>query len=876
MTSDAARRTYRRLLRIAPRHLRERYSAEIEDAFIANWERARGAGRLWAWTRAAADLAAARFVFPNRRLTRRERTRLMLATEFRAAWRSFGRQRAATALVLLMLALGISANVVVFSLVNGVFLQPFPFPNPERLMYVNETAPAWNLEETSVDFSDFAQWRKGVTAFESIALYNDREANLSDARGAERVTGARISQEFFSVLKVDPLVGRVFTAEETVLNGPRVVILSEGLWRDRFGGDAGVLGRTLSLNGESFAIVGVMPRRAEFPDRAAFWVPIQVDPNGPGRNYTYDAIARVKPGVTAEAAERDLLRAHAPVWDSRDPQKLVTPFLRPLRERFVRDLRSVAGALSTAVVLLLTVACANVAAVMLARAIARRREIGIRLAIGASRARLVLQLFIENLILAAAGGAIGVLAGRWALRVLVTSVPDLLPAWVSFDVDWRVALFSVSVTAAAALVFGWLPAFHAVRGDLRGAMHDAAAGATPSPRGRRTLTALVAAEFLLAAVLLAGTGLLFRAFRAIERLDPGYAADHVLMFSASLPSVTYPGDARAPFWDKVLARLRAAPGVTAAGIASCPPLTCHLGNLFNVEARAPKKPGEIDPIVLTRFASDGYFEAMGIRLASGRFFNARDGLPGGLAPIIVNESFVRTYWPGDTQVLGKRLSFNYEKDWTNVVVGVTRDVKHYGLDQPIRPGVYFPSRQMSARMSTPVVVIRTAADPLAFAPTARAIMREMDPSLPLFRMSTAEQLLADRLQTRRTYSWMLVVFAGITLLLALGGTYGVTSYLVAQRGREIGIRIAIGARAADITGAVFRSSLPAIFAGVGVGLALAAYAARHMADLLFGISPQDPAVLAAAAGALALTGILANWIPARRAAKTNPISSLKS
>lgn len=920
MTEDRARRRYRRLLWLAPRRLRSRHAQEMEDAFVDTWLEARRRGPLpagLAWLGGLWDLIRA--ASPRRRAPvlgcSAERRTSMVATDLRSAYRSFRRQKLATALVVAMLSLGIAANVVVFTLVNGLFLRPFPFPEPDRLVYLNERAPRWNLDQTGVNYPDFDLWRRNSKTFEGMALYSGTSFNLSDEHGAERISGGTVTHDFLSVVRLQPLRGRFFTPEEDRPNATRVVVISEGTWRTRFGADEGILGKTMQLNGRTFEIIGVLPRQAEFPNAAALWIPLAGDPNQQGLSYSYSGIGRLKPGVTPELSEQDLHRVQEAIWTTRDKERIVSPLVMPLRENFVSQFKTIASALWAAVTLLLVVACANVAAVMLARAIARRKEMGIRLAIGANRLRLLRQLLIENAVLALVSGALGIAIGRWALSLLVSATEGTLPSWALFDFDTRIVLFALAATVGTSLLFGWAPALHAMRGDLRSAMHDTTAGSTMSPRGRRTLTWLVAAEFTLASVLLVGGVLLFRAFTQVQRVDPGFRPDHALSFSVSLPAVSYPdGAARLAFWDRLLARLRAAPGIEAAGIVTCPPLTCHWGNFYRIEGRTLGK-DEANPVVLSRVASDGYFEALGIRLLAGRFFDDRDGraafkadaderarreaataagapLPPGPAPaadrsVIVNESFVRMAWPGTTpqQAVGRRLAFNDQTaPWINVV-GVTADVKHYGLERPMRPGLYFPVPQMASRTSGMAVLVRTTGDPEAAANTVRQIVGEVDRTLPLFRVQTMERAIADSLRTRATYSWMLAVFAGLALVLALGGTYGVTSYLVTQRTREIGIRMAMGARSVDILRAVLRGSLSPVGLGVAVGLTSAVWLAGLLggaeptpssdSNLLFGVSPRDPMVVAGAAALLAVAALVANWIPARRAARTDPATSIR-
>ena len=527
MTPRAAS-IYRRCLRLAPARLRERHGAEIEAAFLEALTHARARGRgavAWIWIRGLADLGTARLgsVVPRKRAVRDalRRRGLMLGTDFHATLRGLRRQRMSTALVVVMLALGIAASTIVFGLINGLFLRPLPFDEPDRLVYINEKAPQWNLERTGVNYPDFHQWRQTAQAFEAMALYTQSSFNLADERGVERLTGGRVTHDFTRVLRIQPLVGRTFTPEEDRPNAPRVALLSERMWRDRFSADPGVTGKTLRLNGVVFGIIGVLPQHAEFPSEASVWLPLAGDPNQQGVSYSFEGMGRLKPGVSVPQAEEDLLRAQAPIWEARDRDRVVSPFVQPLHDTLVRDDRVIAQALFAAVTLLLVVACANVAAVMLARAIARRREMGIRLAIGASRMRLLQQLLLESALLSTAGGILGLLLGRWALGALVAALPAGVPPWVSLTLDARTASYAVLLTLGAAVLFGWAPALHAIRGDLRSTMSESASGSTASPRGRRTLSWLVAAEFTLAAVLVACGGLLFRAFDQVRRTDPG-------------------------------------------------------------------------------------------------------------------------------------------------------------------------------------------------------------------------------------------------------------------------------------------------------------------------------------------------------------------
>lgn len=885
---------YRLLLCLAPRRLRDRHGRDMEALFRDRLADARQRGTFAvtaAWCRAIGDVLRS---IPDQLLLQwrqrgrvgvpSERRAFMFGSDFRYAWRSLNHQRVASLLVVGMLALGIGSTVAVFSLVNGLFLRPFPFPEPERLVYVNETAPKWNLEMTYVNYHDYAQWRRDQKVFEAIALYNPRQFNLATDQGADRAQGAAVTMDFIKVLQLQPIIGRSFTQEEDAPKGPLVTMIGEALWHERFGGRTDVLGKELKINSRSYTIIGVLPKAAEFPGGVRLWVPLQGDPNVNAQSYSYDGLARLKPAVTIEQANADLVRTQQVIFDTRDKDRVVTPFARDLRQQFTRDFETVASTLGAAVLLLLIVACANVAALMLARALARRREIGIRLAVGASRVRLLRQLLVENVLLSIAGGAAGLAVGQWAINVLVTSLPDQAPAWTTFTLDSRMVAFTIAVSVATAILFGSAPALHAMNHDVRGAMSAATAGSTAPIRGRRTLWALVIAEFALASLMFVCGGLLVRAYDRVRNTDPGFDASNVLTFNVGIPAVKTPDDASgAAFRKRLVARMREITGVKEVGMVSCAPVSnCHWGNFYTPEDAPPRGPNDANPVILQRVASPEYFSAMGIRLKEGRFFNSSDGI-GGFdqdSTIIVNETFVKTMWPGAESAIGKRVHMGSGDPppgrpirWLTVV-GVAGDIKHYGLEQPVRPGIYLPE-PLSPR-TTNTVVLKTTGDPTTIAAAANAAMREVDPEIPAYDMRTMDQRLARSRSLRAAYSWMLGVFAVMALLLALGGSYGVTSYLVSQRTRELGIRVALGARHADISRAVLKGSAGVVATGVVLGIAGAVGAGRLLSSLLFGVPPYDVLILTIAVIALGASGLLANWLPARRAARVDPMISLRS
>ena len=874
-------RGYRVLLRWAPRELRERHGPEMEALVEERLAAARRQGTavvVAVWLHAGADIIRAHVASnaPGRvRLTIPidERTSIMAGSDVRYAWRALLRQRSASALVVLMLALGIAVNVAVFSLVNGLFLRPFPFPHPDRLAYINTAAPKWNLDVVGINYPDFAIWQKDQKLFDAITMYESNDYNVAEGGGAERIRGARITYDYPKVFGVTPILGRSFTAEEDRPKGPPVVVISEALWRERFGSDPNVTSRTLRLDGVARTIIGVMPSQAAFPDDVRLWVPYAGDPAQPWESYSGEGIGRMKPGVTVEQADADIRRAHQPIWDTREKQRIVTPFVRPLHETFVRDYRGAAKTIAGAVAVLLLIACANVAAVMLARALARRREMGIRLALGSSRLRLLRQLLVENLILAVAGGVIGLVAGRWALGLLLNAVPDQLPRWAAFHLDARVAAFSVLIVVGTVILFGWAPALHAVAGDLRSAVTATTNGTTAAPRGRRTLWALVGGEFALAAVLLVCGLLLFKAFDRVRHVDPGFRSDHVLLATIPLSEGTRPKPEEwLFFWSDLERRVAALPGVDAAGVITCAPLSgCHTGNFFKPDNALPLPDGR-NPVVLWRTASPGYAAAMGLRLKEGRFLEERDNQKGAAPVLVVNETFVRTFWGDGVRAVGRRVRQGDKNVMT--IVGVTADVKHYGLEQPVRPAVYLP-----LTVDTRIVMmlaVHTTVDPTSITPSLRDVLRQMDPEVPLYRVKTMEQQIRQSMALRAAFSWMLAVFAGLAFVLAIGGAYGVAMYLVTQRTREIGIRVALGARTRDIFRGVVAGGLGVVSAGVAVGLLAAVAIAGQLGDALFGVDARDPGVLAIVVLVLLTTALVANGLPARRASRIDPMRSLRT
>jgi predicted permease len=801
--------------------------------------------------------------------------------DLRFAVRSFTRQPGPTALVVLTLALGVAANTAVFAIVDGLFLRPFPFPQADRLAYLNERAPKWNLELTGINYRDFVTWRDRAHAFDALALWNDASVNLADESGAARANGLSVTYDFPKVLGIRPVLGRTFTKEEDGPTPSRVVVIGYGLWQTRFAGSPNVVGQSIRLNSRPYTIIGVLPPEADFPGKTQFWLPINGDPNEEGQSYQYEGIARMKAGVTLEQARADLLTAHAPVWAREDTSHTVSPRISGLRDQFITNFRVMGKALGAGALLVLLIACANVAGAMLARSIFRRREIAIRMALGASARRVGRQLITESLALATIAGILGTLLGRWGLRLLVASAPDQIPAWVQLQADGRTLAFSALVIVLTALIFGLVPALQPRRANVAGSLAWGGGGTRTSaglPQ-RRLLDALVVIEIALALVLLTGSGLLVRAYGNLRNTDPGFRPEGLTTFRLSLPQVKYvTAAAQEQFYARLVDRLKATPGIENAGVVTCLPFGCHWGNFVRAEGAPPPAKNESNPVVLMRYASSGYFATMGIRLARGRIFTDDEARGTGRHPVVVNEQLARQLWPNVADPTGRRMMWNGDTATSRrmTVVGVVKDVRHYGLVDPMRPGLYLASSDVDTGQYRPAygVAIRSSRAPATVAAAARAVVRQLDPELPLIELQSAQASLNRSIATRRTIAFAFATFGAVALALALGGIYAVLSYVVGRRRQEIGIRMALGARRGQVVQLVVRQGLRLVMFGVVIGLPLALVAAGALSSLLVGVGAADPITYVVAIVLLAGTAVISALIPARRAAGVDPTTAL--
>ena len=807
------------------------------------------------------------------------------AFDVRVAWRTLRTKPAFSLMVIGMLAIGIAGNTAIFSIFNGMFLRPLPFAHAERLLDLDETAPKWDLHYVGISEPDACVWRVQNRTFEGIAFFDEDSWNLSGFGPAQRIRGVDVTHEMLNVLELRPFLGRNFTSAEDVPHGPHVVLIGYNLWQRIFHGDRAVLGRVIRLSDVGYTVIGVLPKEAVFPDRTELWLPLGLNPNSENGWYL-NAVGRLKPGVSIEQARADLLRVHKAMINTGHPDNAITsPIMSPLRDRYLGDFRTVSDILLTAVGVVLLIACVNIAALMMVRAAARGRELAIRTAMGASRSRIVRQLLTEALLMAALGGVAGVALGFVLLRGMIALMPaDDLPQWLSFSMDARFAAFAILITGAAAVLFGLMPTLQASRADSAPGLHESSTRTSLSRGRRRTLNTLVAGEIALALMLLISAGLLAQAFRKVLHVDPGFRPENTITFRLDLPDAKYAKSGqRAAFFRDSLAQLQALPGVQSAGAATALPLGGHWGNFFTAEGAKPLGPHEQNPVVLQVAVSPRYFDAIGMTMLAGRKFDDRDNevrvdgegvwIPGTPLVAIVNETFARHYWPGQNAI-GRRIRHLGRKAPWITVIGLIHDEKHYGLDQEMRPAVYLPYGE--ATHDSMSIVLRSAVRPESLVAAAAEVLRRIDPEVPMYSVRTMTARLNESLWARRAYSWLFAAFAAVALLLAAAGIYGVISWAVTQRTQEIGIRMALGARPAQVLQSVLASGMVLVAAGAAAGLVATIFAARLLQTLLFGVSPRDPLIYAAVVAGIGGVGLLANFVPARRAASVDPMQALRT
>lgn len=798
-------------------------------------------------------------------------------TDLRFAWRSLWKNPGLTLIAVIALALGIGANTAIFSVVYGVLLKTLPFPDPLRVIRLVDSNPSAGLPRFSTSPPDFADWRAQNTVFSHLAANQRDNLNLTGDGDPERLRAARVSGDFFNVFGAKPLLGRPLLPSEDTPGGPKVTVLSYQLWQRRFGADPAIVGKRLILNGESTLVAGVMPASFEVPQRTELWVPMQMviteDQRG---GHFLGVTGRLKPGVSIERAQVEMTGITARIATAHPLSNEGWGVnLIPLRDLMVEDIRPALFVLLGAVGLVLLIACANVANLLLSRLAAREREVAVRTALGAGRGRLIRQFLTESMLLSVVGGLLGVLLAWRGTPLLLALFGNRIPRAQEIGVDGTVLAFTILLSLGTGLLFGLLPALHASRSDLQSSLRDGAKG-SGDRRGRRTRSVLVFAEVAIAIVLLVGAGLLVRSLLELQNVQPGFRADHALSVQIQLPESSYPEEPKqAAFFRDLLPRLAAIPGVQNAAAGYPLPFTGSNYMLaFAAEGQAPAKTLSDTPAANMGFVSPDYFATLAIPIRDGRVFDDHDSLESEKV-IVVNRSLADQIWPGVSPV-GKRVTFgvpvNAESEWMRVV-GVVADVRHGELND--QPGLqaYLPLLQSPSTEAA--LVVRTAGSPGAMTSAVAAAVREVDPALPVANPKTLDQLLADSVAAPRANAVLLALLAGLALVLAAFGVYGVLSYSVAQRTREIGLRMALGAAAGDVLRQLLREGLSTVLAGIATGLVGAFFLARTLRSLLYGVTESDPVTFIGVPLVLLVVAMLATWIPARRATRVEPVVALR-
>ncbi len=805
-----------------------------------------------------------------------------LGQDIRYGLRILRKNPAFTAIAVIALALGIGANSAIFSVVNAILLKPLPYKNPAQLVMIWEEATHLGFPKDTPPPANFLDWRQQGSLFEGMAATSYRSFNLTGVGEPERLDGRRVSANLFDLLGVQPIIGRAFVAEEDK-PGSKVVLLNESLWKSRFGGEPSVIGRVLNLNGEPYTVIGVLPHRVRLPAQGNWhdqvWVPLAFSAEeaaNRGSHYL-EVIARMKPGVTLPEAQAEMdtiaarLAKQYPDFNARRGA-----VVKPLHEEIVGNMKSALLILLGAVAFVLLIACANVANLLLARAAVRQKEIALRLALGANRARLIKQLVVESILLSLLGAAVGLGLAYYGLDVLTRFIPNDVAHADTIAIDGKVLLFTLAVAVVTGLIFGLAPASQASHFNLNETLKEGGRDSAGGARGKRLRSALVIAEVATSFILLIGAGLLINSFFHLRNLDPGFRADHLLTLNVDLSEVRYPDTQhRVAFFEEAKRRMQALPGVQSVAVAGNLPFTYNGDSMSIAVQGIPDPPIDQWPDVIFRTVGPEYFATMGIPLVRGRDFNDQDSLDT-IRAVVISEKTAKHYWPGEDPI-GKHLkpgATNSDIPWFTVI-GVVKDVRQNDFIAPPKMQMYFSYRQVKDLVAN-ALILRTSVDPLSLATSARNTIWAVDKNQPVANIDSMEQIVAGALSRQRFSTLLLTIFAGLALVLAAVGIYGVMSYSVAQQTREIGVRIALGAGRGDVLKMTVRQALKLVGVGLICGLIVAFVLTRVMGSLLFGISATDPTTFISIALIQLAVALLASYIPALRATQVDPVIALRA
>ncbi|HVF88692.1 MAG TPA: ABC transporter permease [Blastocatellia bacterium] len=814
-----------------------------------------------------------------------------LAQDIRYGIRVLLKGRAVTAIAVIALTLGIGANTAIFSIVNAVLFRSLPYKDSDRLVLVWDTNPSIDIgfDMLPVNAGNFTDWRAQNHVFEEMSLIDSARFALTGVDTPERISGAGVSSSFFQIMRVEPVLGRLFTADEDKPGANQVALISYSMWRNRFGGAPDVTGKTLTLDGKSYNIIGVLPQGFHFPraqdlpsylhlsPQTELWTPIALSAGQISNRGSHNkaVIARLKDGLTMEQAQAEMSTIAGGLAESFKENKGFDVALVKLRDQVIGDVRVALFALLGAVGLVLLIACANVANLLLSRSAARQKEIAIRAALGASRGRMVRQLLTESVLLSLAGGTLGVLLASAGVRLLVALGPDNIPRKHEIGIDLTVLGFTLFVSLMTGILFGLAPALQSSRFDLTENLKEGARGST-GVHGNRVRSLLVVAEVSFSLVLLIGAGLIIKSFLQLLKVDPGFNPQNVVTMSVDVPGSRYStDDAQREFYRQVIERIKALPGADAVGAVSELPLGGgEEVDGFVIEGRPVPTSLSDTPLGDQRVIDENYFNVMRIPLLSGRYFTERDNLK---APrvAVISSGLARRYFPGEDPI-GKRIKIDAfdspDVPWTEIV-GVVGDVKHSSLDLESRPQYYLPYYQVI--FSNMSFVVRTPLDPASLMAGMRDALWAVDKDQPITDTRTMGQYLDAAVSKKRFSVMLLGLFAGLAIILAAVGIYGVVSYSVTQRTHEIGIRMALGAQSMDVLKLVVGQGLILTLAGVVLGLIAALALTRLIASLLFGVSASDPVIFAAVPLLMISVALLASYLPARRAMRLDPMIALR-
>jgi putative ABC transport system permease protein len=812
-------------------------------------------------------------------------------TDLRYALRQLAKSPGFTVVAVLTLALAIGANTAVLSLVNALLIRPLPYKAPESLVLLWERFPTQGLERIPVSAPEYLDYEKQATSFEKIGAFNYAAYNLTTGDVPERVSGAVVSPALFPLLGVEPIKGRVFTQEEGGQGRDDVVIISARLWERRFNSDPTIVGKKISLNGRPHTVVGIMPRKFDFPlplfnvqgsrfaSRPDIWKPIAFTNDELSARYSrsYGVIGRLRQGVSSAQAQIDTITANFRQTNPKNYPAGLTEFgakLYPLQDQVVGPMRTGLWILLGAVTLVLLIACANLTIMLLARAASREREMAIRVALGASLKRMLRQLLTESVLVSILGGAAGLLLAIWAIDLLRMIGAQTVPRLREVNLDLNVLAMTFGVAVGTGILFGLVPAVVSAKPELTEALKEGGRGSTAGAHRNRLRNALIVAETALALVLLIGAGLLVKSFVRLQNVSPGFNPHNVLTAEISLPVEKYPRDPRGlsviNFYSEVERRIKNIPGVQHAAFTVVLPLSgSNTDSSFIIEGQDPKMTGAY-PDEEIRDITPDYFRVLETPLLKGRFFTEADTTESPPV-VIVNQAFVKKYFR-DGEALGKRISRDDTNPKWATIVGVVADIKHRGLDTEAQPEYYLPHTQGPDREM--VLAVRSAQDARTLARTVQEELRNVDPDIPLSNVRTFDAVVADSVAPRRLSVVLLSAFSGIALLLASVGMYGVMSFLVVQRTHEIGVRMALGAQRSDVLRMVIGHAAKLLGVGAAIGLPIAFFSNSALRTLLYQVGPFDLSIFLIVTLILAGVALLASYIPALRAARADPVIAL--